>query len=196
MELIETSNVEDSDLPVAAFRAHLRLGTGFADEATGDPLLVQYLRAAMHTIEGRISKALMTRNFRMTLPGWRWSDAQALPLAPVSEIMSVTLRDATGAPSVVSADRYRLLVDRHRPQLCATGAVLPLVPGNGSVDVDFTAGFGALWDAVPDDLRQAVFLLAAHYYEARTGTEAGEPPLLAALISRWKPLRLTIGGAA
>lgn len=194
MELIETTAIADVDLPVADLRAHLRLGTGFADEATGDPLLAQYLRAAMSAIETRTGKALMTRGFKMTLPRWRWADKQALPVAPVSAITAVTMRDATGAPAVVSPGRYRLLADRHRPQICAVGSVLPLVPSNGSVEVEFTAGFGANWDAVPDDLRQAVFLQAARFYEERTGIETGLNAQTEALIARWLPVRLTLGG--
>jgi len=194
MNLIETSTVADGDLPVAAFRAHLRLGAGFADEASADTLLVQYLRAAMAAIEARTGKALMARDFRMTLQCWRWADAQALPVAPVSAVASVTLRDVAGTPTVADAGQWRLVEDMHRPQILATGAVLPAVPTKGSVDVDFTAGFGILWDAVPDDLRQAVMLLAAQFYEQRSDGKAGFPVAVDALIARWKPVRLTAGG--
>lgn len=194
MDLIETSSVDDGDLPVAAFRAHLRLGAGFADEATGDALLLQYLRAAIAMIEARTGKALMARSFRLTLPCWRWADAQALPVAPVAAITSVTLRDVTGTPTVVSPERYRLVADRHRPQLAATGSVLPMVPTHGSVDIEFNAGFGALWDAVPDDLRQAVMLLAAQFYENRADGAGGLPGAVTGLLSRWTSIRLTAGG--
>jgi len=194
MDLIETTTVNDADLPVVGFRAHLRLGAGFADEATGDPLLVQYLRAAIAAIEARTGKALMRRNFRLALPCWRWADAQALPVAPVTAIAAVTLRDVAGAPTVVDPASYRLVDDRHRPQLAATGAVLPLVPSKGKVEVEFTAGFGATWDAVPDDLRQAVMLLAAQYYEQRADGEAGFPAGIRALLARWASVRVTAGG--
>jgi len=192
MDLIETSAVNDGDLPVAAFRAHLRLGTGFADEATGDALLVQYLRGALAAIEARTGKALMQRDFRLILPCWRWPDAQALPVAPVSAVASVTLVDAAGVPEVVDADRWRLVVDRHRPQIVAAGAVLPMAPTGGRIEVDFTAGFGD-WADLPDDLRQAVLLLAAQYYEGRTGG-AALPGTVSALLARWVPLRVTAGG--
>jgi len=192
MDLIETSAVNDGDLPVAAFRAHLRLGTGFADEATGDALLVQYLRGALAAIEARTGKALMQRDFRLILPCWRWPDAQALPVAPVSAVASVTLVDAAGVPEVVDADRWRLVVDRHRPQIVAAGAVLPMAPTGGRIEVDFTAGFGD-WADLPDDLRQAVLLLAAQYYEGRTGG-AALPGSVTALLARWVPLRVTAGG--
>ena len=194
MDLIETTTVNDADLPVVDFRAHLRLGAGFADEASGDPLLLDYLRAAIAAIEARTGKALMRRNFRLTLPRWRWTDAQALPVAPVSAVIAVTLRVVTGAPSVVDPSRYRLVEDRHRPQLAATGAVLPMVPAKGKVEVEFTAGFGAIWDAVPDDLRQAVMLLAAQYYEHRAEGDAGLPTGIQALLARWAPVRVTAGG--
>ncbi|MCB1395228.1 MAG: hypothetical protein KDJ98_04460, partial [Rhodobacteraceae bacterium] len=161
MDLIETSSVNDGLLPVAALRAHLRLGTGFADEATGDALLLQYLRAAIATVESRTGKALIARGFRLVLDRWRWADAQALPVAPVSGIDAVTLTDAEGQETAIDPARWRLVADRHRPQIAATGAILPQVPTSGSVAVDFTAGFGATWDAVPDDLAQAVMLLAA-----------------------------------
>lgn len=193
MNLIETSAVLDGDLPVAEFRAHLRLGTGFADDTSGDALLLRYLRAAIAAIEARTGKALMSRGFRLTLDRWRWADAQALPVAPVTAVSAVTLIDAAGDETVVDPARWRLVVDRHRPQILATGAVLPQVPTNGAVTVDFTAGFGAVWDAVPDDLREAVLLLAAQYYEGRTGG-APMPGTVAALTARWMPVRVTAGG--
>lgn len=194
MDLIETSGIDDGDLPVAAFRAHLRLGTGFADEATGDALLVQYLRAAIALIEARTGKALMTRGFRLSVTRWRWADAQALPVAPVSAVAALTLFDAAGTPEVVDPARWRLVADTHRPQIAATGAVLPMVPTNGRAEVDFSAGFGATWGALPDDLRQAVMLLAARFYESRSDGAADLPGAVAALIARWSPVRLTAGG--
>jgi len=194
MDLVETSTVVDGDLPVAAFRAHLRLGAGFADEATSDGLLVQYLRAAIAMIEGRTGKVLLSHGFKMTLTNWRWSSVQALPLAPVSVVSAVTMRDATGATEVIDPSRWRLVADRHRPQLAATGATLPMVPTSGAVEVDFTAGFGLVWDAVPDDLKQAVMLLAAAFYENRTEGDAGLPGAVEGLIARWLPVRLTAGG--
>lgn len=192
MDLIETSIVADGDLPVAAFREHLRLGTGFADAASGDALLVQYLRAALAAIETRTGKALMQRSFRLTLTGWRWPDAQALPVAPVSAVASVTLIDAAGGASVVDSDRWRLMPDRHRPQIVATGAVLPMPQSGGRIEVAFTAGFG-LWADLPADLKQAVLLLAAQYYEGRTGG-TDLPGTVAPLLARWLPVRVTAGG--
>lgn len=136
---------------------------------------------------------LIARDFRLILPRWRWPDVQALPVAPVSIVTAVRLVDAGGSAETADPGSWRLAVDTHRPVLLATGAVLPGVPANGRVEVDFTAGFGAGWDAVPDDLRQAVLLLAAQFYEGRTGAEPISGPV-AALLARWMALRVTAGG--
>lgn len=193
MDVSETTEVPDAALPVAAFRGHLRLGTGFADEASTDGALAGYLRAAIAVIEGRTGKALLARGFRLVLARWRWPDTQALPVAPVSAVAGMAMRSRDGAVAAVSPGRWRLVVDRHRPRIAANGAVLPAIPMDGQVEIDFTAGFGAGWDAVPDDLAQAVFLLAAHYYEGRTGAGAELPVSVAALTARWCALRVTAG---
>ncbi len=194
MELIETSSVTVESLPVAVFRTHLRLGTGFANEAALDPELAQYLSAAIARVEARTGKALVQRSYRLVLRAWRTVDAQTLPVAPVTSVEAISLRNRNGAHITVLPGRYRLIGDRHRPQIVATGAMLPAIPVGGQVEVDFTAGFGISWDSVPDDLAQAVQLLAAQYFEARTGASASMPAAVEELIARWTPIRLTAGG--
>jgi len=194
MELTELTEVLDEALPIEGLRAHLRLGTGFADATSTDGELARYLRAAIAVIEARTGKALLARGFRLVLAHWRWPDAQALPVAPVTVIDTVVMRGRDGDTVVVDPARWRLSSDRHRPKIQARGSVLPPIPLGGQVEIDFSAGFGALWDAVPDDLAQAVFLLAAHYYEARSGSVAEMPVSVAALVARWVPLRVTAGG--
>ena len=197
--LIEQTSVSSGVLPVAELKAHLRLGTGFSDDGMQDALIESYLRAGIAAIEGRVGKVLIARRFLLRLEDWRAADAQALPVAPVTGVVSVTLVDASGGTVVVPAGRYRLVEDSHRPRLVAAGAMLPLVPVGGRVDVVFDAGFGAAWSQVPADLRQAVLLLSAEYYEHRHdgGAQSGGLPQgVLALIERWRTVRVLGGGAA
>jgi len=199
MMLIEQTSVPQAALPVQALKDHLRLGTGFADDGMQDELIVGYLRAAMAAIEGRIGKMLISRRFLLTLEDWRRGGEQALPVAPVSAVVSVTLVDELGAAVAVDPARYRLVRDTHRPKLMASGAMLPLVPSDGRVEVVFDAGFGVAWAAVPADLAQAVLLLAAEFYERRheAGLRASGLPFgVVTLIERWRTVRVLGGGAA
>lgn len=194
MDLILLTPPDPGQWPVAAFRAQLRLGTGFADSASQDAELLGFVAAAAAVIEARTGKALLNRTLRLIVDAWRWVDAQALPVAPVASVVGVALRDRDGVATPVDPALWRLRADRHRPQLVAGGAMLPQVPPQGRAEVDFVAGFGPTWASVPADLGQAVLLLAAEHYHARGGMRVDDAPALAGLIAPWLPLRLTAGG--
>lgn len=197
--LTELTTVSGAALPLQALKDHLRLGSGFADDGVQDALVESYLRAAMAAIEARIGKVLVARQFKLSLQDWRGQSEQALPVAPVAALVSVTLVDALGVQTVVAPARYRLVPDTHRPKLAAVGMLLPAVPSEGRVEIVFDAGFGAAWSAVPPDLAQAVLLLAAEFYEHRLdtgGRSFGLPVTVQALIEKWRTVRVLGGGAA
>ncbi|GFE49887.1 hypothetical protein So717_16400 [Roseobacter cerasinus] len=197
MMLIEETTVPDVALPIEAFKAHLRLGTGFGQESVQDEVLGGFLRAAMAAIESRTGKILMTRTFSWSLTFWRDRDCQVLPVAPITAVTRLALVTRDGTTTEIAADQYWLEQDSQRPRLRAVGARLPNIPQAGSAVVEFEAGFGADWSALPADLSQAVFLLAAHYYEYRdeTSLQEGSMPFgVSSLIERYKALR--IGGGA
>ena len=197
MMLVEVTPVASGALPVAGFKEHLRLGSGFTDEGLQDNLLEGFLRAALATVEGRIGKALLRRDFVLTLGAWRGGDRQALPLAPVSAVAGVVLVDALGAETAVPGAAWRLYPDMQRPLLVAMSGALPPVPRHGFVRITFSAGFGPFWSDLPPDLAQAVMMLAAHYYEYRQDVNLGAgcmPFGVTALIERYRQPRLTMGG--
>lgn len=199
MILTEQTVVPTAALPIQEFKDHLRLGSGFADDGVQDALAEAYVRAAIAAIEGRVGKALIARNFLLTLSDWRDGIAQAFPLAPVTAIGSVTVKDLAGVPTVVSPMAYRLQKDLHRPKIVGVGSSLPSIPAGGTVELLFTSGFGPVWGNVPVDLAQAVLLLAAQFHENRH--EAAERPTalpfgVMALIERWRTVRVLGGGGA
>ncbi len=197
MMLTEETAVAASALPIAEFRAHLRLGTGFSDVGVEDAALESYLRAAMAAIEGRTAKVLLERDFMLRLVAWRDAVEQPLPVAPVSAMRELRLVDAAQIYRVIAPESYRLIADLQRPRLAAVAGMLPAIPAGGVAELRFTAGFGAAWSALPVDLAQAVFLLAAQYYEQRAeGAGGGDMPFgVAALIERWRTVRVLGGGA-
>lgn len=197
--LIDENDVPVAALPIDAFKAHLRLGTGFGTEDIQDSVLEGFLRAAIAAIEARIGKALIARSFVWTVSQWHDDYGAALPIAPVSAIVSVERVDQFGMASTVSADVYRLVADLHVPELRATGFQLPSPPVAGAIRVTLTAGFAAEWTEVPADLAQAVMMLATHYYENRAATSLGAgcmPFGVTSLLERYRRLRISAGGAS
>ena len=197
MMLIEETAPAAEALPVAALRAHLRLGSGFdiAEDAAETAALVGFIRAAIATIEARTGKVLLTRRFRMQLDDWRDRLGQPLPLAPVVAVEAIQIDDGNGTVTTLPPETWRLLPDAQRPLILPAGAILPNVPRRGMVQVTFTAGFGAEWDKVPADLAQAVLMLAARYYEDRSfeGARMTMPFGVSSLIERWRAVRTLAG---
>lgn len=192
--LEEVSAVTIAKLPISEFANHLRLGSGFSDDGSEDAVLEVFLRSALAAIEVRIGKALIRRSFSWQVTRWFETGAQALPISPVVAITSVTVFDKDAVPSVVDPGKYGVEIDIQRSKLVSVGGALANIPSGGHAEVVFEAGFG-VWLKVPADLRQAVLLLAAHYYENRTveGRGNGLPVGVSALIEGYRPAR--IGGA-
>ncbi|WP_339948956.1 head-tail connector protein [uncultured Albimonas sp.] len=179
-------------IPLAELAAHLRLPEGMEVHERG--ALDLYARAAGAVVEGMTGKALIARKFTWTVTRWRDAFEAPMPVAPVSWINAVTLLDAEGGWQTADPSTYRLIPSAHRPRLAgARGRALPAVPTDGRIEVELTAGYGEDWNAVPADLRQAVMLLAAQYYEQRqiSADPVRETPYgVEALVARHREIRL------
>jgi len=198
MMLVEETTVPTSALPVAEFKDHLRLGSGFSDDGVQDAVLKNYLRAAIAAIEARTGKILIEREFSWTLTAWRDDRRQPLPVAPVNAVSAVTLLDMQGRETAVDPDRWYLKPDMQRPSLQAVGTCLPGLSTGGAVRIGMLAGFGPEWGDLPADLAQAVMLLAAHFYEYRHDVSRSTPAMPAgviALVERYRTVRIFMGGS-
>ncbi|WP_418593761.1 head-tail connector protein [Ponticoccus sp. (in: a-proteobacteria)] len=197
MMLVEETPVSDAALPVDALKEHLRMGTGFAGGDLQDGVMLSFLRAALAAIEARTGKALIVRSFLLSMEDWQNRASQRLPIAPVRSVTEVALVDVHGQARLVDPADYRLKPDAFDPALRPMRAALPAAPRGGSVELRFEAGYGEDFTAVPDDLKQAVMLLAAHYYEYRHETALSEgcmPFGVTSLISRYRPVRMGLNG--
>ncbi len=196
MMLIEENTIPDAVLPVDAFKAHLRLGTGFAEDSLQETVLRSFLRAAIAAIEARTGKALIERSFSLELSSWQNAMGQSIPVAPVVSITSVAILDRLGQSTILDPESYWVEQDAHSPRLKPKGMLLPSLPQNGSARLVFLAGYAADFTGVPSDLVQAVMMLAAHYYEFRndTGLPGGCMPFgVSSLVERYRSLRLHAG---
>jgi uncharacterized phiE125 gp8 family phage protein len=196
MMLIEQTPVPDAALPVAEFRDHLQLGSGFADDGVQDAVLIAQLRAALAAVEGETGKVILARTLKYVVTAWRHLDKLTLPVAPVSSVLSMEITDINDAAETIAHEAYRLHGDDHSPYVMSTSWALPTIPVGGTAEIVFAAGFGD-WAAVPADLRQAVLMLASHFYENRSATverAVALPLAVGTLLKRHKPVRLFGGG--
>jgi len=193
MILTELTSVPAITLPVEQLKAHLRLGTGFADSDLQDELLETYMRAAISTIEARSGRVLLQKQYSWQLTRWRDPVRQVLPVRPVSGVTEIKLIDTVGGEILVDATEFRFVPDDICPAIEATHTALPKLPVGGTVKVIIDAGFGPAWDNVPSDLAQAVLIVASNAYENRTGTGEAVPMAALALIEPYRALRLMRG---
>ena len=166
-------------------KAHLRV-----DGDAEDALIIGLAVAARQTIEARCGLAFLNQGWRLALD--RVPDgAFELPLSPVASIHAVRLFGADGEEQTLDSSDYDALLGRPgRIRLRRRGL------SNrdfGSFVIDFTAGWPTPAEA-PADLRLAVKILTAHYYENREQTGAERfyvmPEGVAALIAPWRRVRI------
>lgn len=175
----------------AELRAHLRLSEGFAEDAAENALLDRLLASATAQVETRLSQLLVARAVTLTVSCWSASGHLVLPLGPVAAIGTAAF---TGPGDPVTLDPAHFVVEPGRSRQRVTGpdgTALPQIPAGHVAELGFTAGHGTSGAEVPEDLRQAVLLLAARGFEDRDGrAERGIPAPVAALLGPHRPIRL------
>ena len=194
--MIRTENtpIADADLPVDAFKAHLRLGTGFSDDSLQDPVLRGFLRAAIVAIEGRIGRILFQRDFDFEFTKLASHRDINLMIAPVRRVEKIMYYNALEGEVHLDLSDFHLEASVRSARL--SGSFPPISQG-GKMTITLCVGLATGWEELPADLAQAIFLLATHYYAHRTqpSFDAGCTPFgVLSLIERYKAVRLSLGG--
>lgn len=146
---------------ISEFRDHLRL-----DGTDQDQWLTAILTAATRKTEADTSIALMRSAYRYSID--RPCGTILLPVGPVFSIESIVYLSISGVETTVPIEEY-YLDNRSNParlQNRDTFSWPTLYDVSGSFWVNFVAGHESAND-IPQDLRFAVLLLAAHWFENR-----------------------------
>ncbi len=165
------------------------------DHGDDDALVQSLIKGARQRVEARTGRALISQNWRIMMDSWPFGGRVALPVLPVQAVDAVRLYDAWGVAQIVSVPVYNLVPGTEPPVLDASAVASPGRPRDG-IEIDVTAGYGPAAADVPEPLRQAVRLLAAHAYAA-TGPDgrrpAGdEPREINALLSPYRLGRVSV----
>ena len=148
-------------------KAHSRIAADLTDE---DALVDAYVEAATQNLDGWsgiLGRCLVTQTWRQDFAAF--ADKLGLPLAPVSSVSSVTYYDAANVSQTLASSVYELMTD-------GAGPFVHLKPDQvwpdtysrlDAVSITFVAGYGSAGSDVPQPIRQAIRLLAAHWNENR-----------------------------
>ena len=178
LSLVTGPSVEPLDLADA--KLHLRV-----DGTDEDSLIEGLIAAARLSVEANLGLALINQT-------WKWSPENTgktgdgshckIPLGPVSAIVSVSVAGQTLPPSEYS------FVPGLRASVTFNSALQ-----NSEIHIIFVAGFGMSASDVPRDLRHAVAMLVAHWFENREPGGVGDvglPGSISTLLSSYRKVRL------
>lgn len=137
------------------------------DQDTEDALLAAYITAARADVEAILRRALIEQTWEMRLDAW-WSDDLELPYPPLISVDSVSYVDADDTTHMLNTGDYAVdtMSEPGRLSLLVDTPTAELA-NFGGVRISYKAGYGSLETSVPEPIRQAIRLLAAHYYENR-----------------------------
>lgn len=141
---------------------HLRLGE--AEAEAEESLLDQYIQTATQFIESQTRASIITRQIRLSLDCFPHGPIIDLPRPPLHAVTSVRYMDLNDQLQTVPADHYRVDISSQ------PGRII-LKPGHAwprtdQVFIEYTAGH----ENPPAILKQAVLMLAGHYYAHREAT--------------------------
>lgn len=168
--------------PVAVandLKTHLRI-----DHTDEDTYLAGLISAARTVFEDLTGRALITQTWRLTLDAWPDDDDIEIPRWPLQSVTSIVYYDTDGNSTTWSSNEY--LVDTEsepgrvvlKDSFSWPGASLRSM---NPIQITYVSGLGDDADDVSEQIKQAIRLLAAHYYENRepvisTGSVPKEVP--------------------
>ncbi|MBX8801019.1 hypothetical protein HBA92_09660 [Ochrobactrum sp. MR28] len=167
----------------ALLRDFLRLPLGQEED-----LLERLIRTAREVIEQHCNLVMLQQCWHLQLANWPQSGRIALYKAPVISIDKVQGFAADGSEVLFSEDDWRLDTES-RPQRLYLRRPPNITIARG-LEIELTAGLASEPPGLPETLRHACVILAAHLYDNRNSAEAGGlmtslPDMVAQLVAPW-----------
>jgi uncharacterized phiE125 gp8 family phage protein len=155
---------------LADVKAHLRIG-----DAVEDAYLTGLIRVARDHLERATGLLPITQSWRLALDGVAPDGVIQILKGPVQRIDAIRAYDAQGKPQALPLTGLAFERDCVPARLSTPVGALAGLGVNG-VEVDFTAGFGATGNEVPDSIRRALLLHVAQMFEYRGAVTLADQP--------------------
>ena len=159
---------------VEEFKIHQRISVD-----SEDTYLEGLIKSATNHLEAICNRKFITQTWKLFLDDWPGDAEIELPFGKTSSVASVTYKDENGTEATFSSDDYTVDTDLIPGRVVIgydkswpTGDLFNVNP----IAVTFVCGYGLAAD-VPDDIKHAIKLLVAHWYENR------EPVVVGTIVS-------------
>jgi uncharacterized phiE125 gp8 family phage protein len=165
------------------------------ETADDDDVIAALIAGARVHVEAQTRRALITQSWRLIRDAWPDNGRVAILPAPLRAVTAGRVYRFDGTTQAL--DTATFVVDAAAAPAVLSFSSPPPAPGRmvAGIELDISAGYGDAAAAVPGDLRQAIRLLVAHWYENRGLIAAGQtvgilPASAAALIAPYRVLSL------
>lgn len=179
-------------LTLAELKLHLR-----ATNSAENDYITSLGKAARRRVEEITGRALINQTWYLYLDHWPACDRIRLPKAPLASVTSVTYTDSAGATTTLDGAYWDADTNPTPGEVVLTyGSVWPstTLRPNSPIVVEYVAGYGAAGSAVPEELKQAIYLMVGLWYAYREPVVSGTivsqlpgivPDLLAPYTVEW-----------
>lgn len=180
-------------LTTAELKTHCRI-----DSSAEDTYLDTLILSATKSAEEYTNRAFVNQTWDLSMDLAPATAVLRMPKPPLSSVTSFKYYDQDDVESLYAATNYRLDTSDFqggRISLKESHAWPSGLRYTSGIIIRFVAGYGAAASSVPEPIRHAVKLLAAHWYENREPINVGNivtdiPLMVQHLLWQYKAFRL------
>lgn len=165
--------VAPASLPLSIDELKAQTRVDWADD---DTIIERMIGAAVSHLDGYsgvLGRAIINQTWK--IEGQHFCSRLRLPVGDASTIVSIKYYDALNAQQTASGSLYSLHTDSLGPFVeLKSGQSWPDVYDRiDAIEITWVCGFGSTSASVPEAIRLAIALLAAHWYENRSAVGEG-----------------------
>jgi uncharacterized phiE125 gp8 family phage protein len=161
-----------------------------------DDIIAALIAGARVHVQAQTRRALITQSWRLIRDAWPDSGRVAVVPVPLRELLAARIYRLDGSTQAIDPAAFVADTAAAPAVLSFASGALP-VPGRviAGIELDVETGYGDAPADVPEDMRQAIRILVAHWYENRGLIAIGQtvavlPQAAAALIAPYRVLSL------
>lgn len=142
------------------------------DTTTEDALITSLIVAARRWVENHTWTMLCTQTWKLSIDEEEVREYIGLNKCPVQSITHVKYYDTSNVQQTMSTGDYQGDV-LNEPARIHIITMPDIYDKMNAVEIQFVCGFGVA-ASVPDDIKQAMYLIIGHWYEHREAVTVGQ----------------------